>query len=187
MSQSHQEVSPVDRLKLLIRDLSSLLSGKDVPVTAVEYPFSANFFFHFVAEAGRGTFGTVYYALWRFRSLRPIVAVKVFNATDNASDAFRRELRFLKLLSSEIGVLRLLHAGTSPMRFLVLTPSNCTLKNLMDEWKEPFPVWFVLYLGQQLLVTLKMLHTRGIVHCDVKPSNIHFLMNVKTLVEYIEV
>ena len=49
--------------------------------------------------------------------------------------------------------------------------SGRTLQKILDQ-EGPLPVPKVLEIGQQLCAILKQLHARGIIHRDVKPSNV---------------
>ena len=126
-----------------------------------------------LSEIGRGAMGTVYRA--RDESLDRDVAVKVMTAGATDADArarFEREARAAARLSHpnivvvyELGE----HAGAPFMALELLEGTD--LQRAIEEGVRPDPR-ATLPLVLQLLAGLGHAHEHGIVHRDVKPSNV---------------
>jgi serine/threonine protein kinase len=149
--------------------------------------------FQVVKKAGEGSFGTVWYVLMMLVTGVKYAVVKVLdrNTTGNSDiDEERRdrEIGFLRALSDVAGVVGMIGCCESVSTpAIVLEATNCTLKDVMDAWREPFPVWFVIYVAREVMKTLGIMHSRRIIHCDIKPSNIHFGRDVHEIVQLLQV
>ncbi|MCK6506945.1 serine/threonine protein kinase [Myxococcota bacterium] len=123
---------------------------------------------------GRGGMATVYAVLDRHLGL--VRAAKVmemaFLRSEQARERFQREARTMA---------RLQHPHVLPVHDLVVQPHLClmvcdlawhgSLRARLDR-AGPLPLSDVVALGQQLLSALHAAHQAGVVHRDVKPSNI---------------
>ncbi len=122
---------------------------------------------------GRGGMGIV------FRAKDPVVerqvAIKVLSPTLAADNVNR--LRFMREARAAASInhpnVVTLHAveETRGMQFLVMefVPGNPL--DVMIQGEQPLPMPFILNLGQQMASALHAAHLRGVVHRDVKPSN----------------
>lgn len=128
--------------------------------------------FEIVGEIGRGSMGVVYHA--RDRALSMDVALK--RATKSAADVvvqrFRREAAHMALFSHR-NIVRLLdivqHDGEE---YLVMEYVDGG--NLLDFSERRPPLTEVMQVFSELCDGLHQVHACGVVHRDVKPSNILF-------------
>ena len=119
---------------------------------------------------GEGQFGRVYCAIHR-RTGR-LVALKELDKYRFPTHKFLRELRFLLSLqhTNIVTCHALEHTPTG--RYLVMDYcEGGTLRSLMEDDIQVHPVQ-CLKLVVDLLLGLDHAHSRGIIHCDIKPENI---------------
>ncbi len=119
---------------------------------------------------GQGQFGQVFCAL--HRPTGQLVALKNLEQDRFPTHKFLRELRFLlSLRHPNIVSCRALE-HTSTGRYLVMDYcEGGTLRGLMPEdYRLSLP--YAVSLIEDLLAGLEHAHSRGIVHCDIKPENI---------------
>jgi len=119
---------------------------------------------------GQGQFGRVFCAI--HRKSGQMVALKELKHDRFPTHKFLRELRFLlSLQHPNIVTCRALE-HTANGRYLVMDYCESgTLRNLVEEEVRLHPAQS-LKLVMDILVGLEHAHSRGIVHCDIKPENI---------------
>ena len=128
------------------------------------------------AEIGRGGMGIVYRA--RDVKLNHLVAVKVLRpelATARAAERFLTEAQILANLRHN-NVVRVIsaHEGEGLYYYLMDYLKGDTLADRLT--RGALPKDEALKLGRDLLAALEAAHRVGIIHRDVKPSNV-FLMD----------
>ncbi|MBD2021624.1 serine/threonine protein kinase, partial [Leptolyngbya sp. FACHB-36] len=119
---------------------------------------------------GQGQFGRVFCASHR-RTGR-LVALKELDRQRFPTHQFLRELRFLLSLQHPniVNCQAMEHTPTG--RYLILDYcEGGTLRNLMNDEMRLHPAQ-CLKLVMDVLLGLDHAHSRGIVHCDVKPENV---------------
>ena len=131
--------------------------------------------------------GQAYGIVWKAidKKTREVVALKkVFDAFQNATDAQRtfREIMFLQELNNHENIVKLwnvLKADNDRDIYLVFefmdTDLHAVIRaNILEEVHKQ-------YIMYQLLKALKYMHTAGMLHRDMKPSNM--LLNSDCLVK----
>jgi hypothetical protein len=120
---------------------------------------------------GRGGMATVYKAYQP--SLDRFVAVKVMLPSGDPSfgERFKREARVIAQLEHP-NILPVYDYGEAGGRFFIVFRYVQNGSSLSDLLGQPLPLDVALSLMKQTLAALAYAHGRGIVHRDVKPSNI---------------
>lgn len=119
---------------------------------------------------GQGQFGRVYCA--SHRRTGHLVALKELGKERFPTHKFLRELRFLLSLQHPniVNCRALEHTRTG--RYLVMDYcEGGTLRSLMEEEVRLHPAHCLKLIGD-VLAGLTHAHSRGIIHCDIKPENI---------------
>jgi serine/threonine-protein kinase len=131
--------------------------------------------YHIERETGRGSMGTVYRA--RRDGSGPPVAVKLLNPSiafdPEMSARFVREGRAAAIVNHP-GVVGVTDFGTLPdgRAFLVMEwVEGRTLEEALGEGGTLPPAEAVRVV-LKIVTALKAAHVRGVVHCDLKPSNV---------------
>src|SRR5262245_32848636 len=119
---------------------------------------------------GRGGMGEVWRA--QQKSLRRTVAIKIIRPDGQQTDTFRQ--RFDREAQAMAG---LEHAHIVPVRdFFVLAGTACLVMGLIDggslEGRGALPLDVALRISSEILDALNFAHQCGVIHRDVKPSNI---------------
>ncbi|MEZ5239136.1 MAG: serine/threonine-protein kinase [Microthrixaceae bacterium] len=123
---------------------------------------------------GRGSSGSVYRAVQS--SLGRTVAVKVFRQFADDADRVLAEARAQAGLSWHGNVVSLYGQGVTPDGFPYLVMEYASGGSLKDriEARGPLGTKEWASVGRQLASALAAAHEAGVVHCDVKPSNVLF-------------
>ncbi len=125
--------------------------------------------YRLVSRLGTGGMGDVYYAF--APSGRPVV-VKVLRGRNRAVQTCRREYQMASAVDQRCTAPVLGYGMSDVGPFLVmahLPGYRCCTSILPDRPTSAVQLWA---LGLALAKTLTAVHARGIVHCDVKPSNL---------------
>lgn len=119
---------------------------------------------------GQGQFGRVYCAV--HRKTGRLVALKNLEQERFSTHKFLRELRFLLTLQHENIVMCKALEHTPTGRYLVMDYcAGGTLRNLMAD-DVHLRMTQRMQLIVDILAGLAHAHSKGIVHCDIKPENI---------------
>jgi serine/threonine protein kinase len=123
---------------------------------------------------GRGGMGIVYEATRL--ATGEIVALKMMNHRllyqPGSIHRFKREADALKSLHHD-SIARLYECfGAYNTQFLVMEFCEGSSLNLLISRRQPLDEKVVRNIIGQLAVALRYVHSRGLIHCDLKPSNV---------------
>ena len=142
--------------------------------------------FEIVSVAGEGGMGTVYRARDLASPAREVVALKVVRGA-SANERFEREAMLLQQIEGE-GVVRYVAHGRIDAGSMYLAMEWLEGEALDKRLaRGPLPIGECIALGRRLALALALAHARGVVHRDVKPSNVILrdgLASEATLVDF---
>ena len=150
--------------------LSSLESGK-VASQAANIPG-----YELRGELGRGTFGVVWEAV-RIQTGQRVALKLVLHEQRLHWEYFRRELALLVDLEDHPYTLTVLDADLSHSPPFIVTPL-VEGGSLQNHQNAPLPVCYRWI--EQMAEALHYIHSKAVIHCDLKPSNI-FVTNSETI------
>ena len=117
------------------------------------------------SQLGRGSFGEVWAA--RQESTNQEVAIKVFHPSSHWMSS-ESELARLRTVSQHPNIVTLIDANAQAKRpYLVMSLMGPSLGGIPKAPTADIEKWF-----RQTAKALDYVHNRGILHCDLKPSNI---------------
>ncbi len=127
-------------------------------------------------ELGRGTFGVVWEAI-RIQTGQRVALKLVIHEQRLHWEYFRRELALLVDLEDHPYTLTVLDADLSHSPPFIVTPlvEGGSLHNHQDAALPICYRWI-----EQIAEALHYIHSKGVIHCDLKPSNI-FVTNSETI------
>lgn len=126
---------------------------------------------------GEGAFGKVYLGWPKTKENKQIkenfVAIKMEDASSKLS-TIAREAKILGRLNGIHGVLPVVWYGIeSGIRYLVFRKLSYSMWNMVQN-SGPMESANVTRIHDFLVITLEQIHSRGIIHADMSPSNIMF-------------
>ncbi|KAI3387839.1 hypothetical protein SNEBB_001609 [Seison nebaliae] len=123
---------------------------------------------------GSGSFGDVYTAV--HESTGDVVAVK-FEPLKEQLKQLQYEFRVFKLLQNGIGIPAVYHYGEfEKWNIMIMERLRISLEDLFEKLDNKFSLKTILMLGDQMVTRLEFLHSRDILHRDIKPDN--FMMGL---------
>ncbi|KAF2885764.1 hypothetical protein ILUMI_20399 [Ignelater luminosus] len=120
-----------------------------------------------IKEISKGYSSKVYEA--RHIPTRDIIVCKVLKA--NCQQILKREVKILKTLSKGINIINLLgvtHFSSLSADAMLFEKMDTCFHDIFMELDE----YHIKYYGLQILQALDYSHSKGIMHCDIKPHNI---------------
>jgi serine/threonine protein kinase len=121
-----------------------------------------------------------------FRAVSPTgrpVTVKVLRAFAGASTSCGREFRLARSAGPDVTAPALCHGVSAEGSYLVTAylPDHRCAATLAD---QVLATDRLIELGSALAGALATIHTRGVVHCDVKPANLLFHADDVRLIDF---
>ncbi|EAY20313.1 CAMK family protein kinase [Trichomonas vaginalis G3] len=131
----------------------------------------------FLKKIGNGAFSNVYLAI--DQNTKEKYAIKKFKLSElqhieNGVSQLEREISLMRRYSHNniLKLFEVLHNTEKDIVYLVIEYANCG--SLFDLINQPIPLQdnYVCSIFHQILEALQYLHNNGMVHQDIKPSNI---------------
>lgn len=122
---------------------------------------------------GEGTFGKVFIGF--NTSTKIPIAVKALKSEKVNPKKYKNEIDILRDLKNEKYFPRIFHSEFNKNNKIIIESLHGpNLIKLLDFCKGKFPMYTILSIAIELLKRLEALHKNGILHKDIKPSNIVF-------------
>jgi serine/threonine protein kinase len=121
-------------------------------------------------KIGSGSFGEIYAGI--DRETGHDVAIKVESASVGSSSQLAVEAKIYGVLDGGVGIPRVFMLGQeSKSNVLVMDRLGESLEDIYAQRRTPFSLKTVLMLVEQTLSQVQFVHSRNIVHRDIKPDN----------------
>jgi len=136
---------------------------------------------------GKGSFGTVHCGVSKEKNSKgknQLVAIKLEKKGANKIplNDFEREMYQL-LYQPNKGIAKLLWSGTQgDFDILVMELIGPSLEQLLKSCGGKFSILTTILIGKQILKIINHIHSKGVVHRDIKPDN--FLVKINTNMLY---
>ena len=165
--------------KCIYNNIVSLFENFDDNISECDKKehFSKSLFFEissykaFEVKIGEGTFGNVFYGINLENSIP--FAVKIFKNKKYNDSSFRREINNIELFRNQKFFTKIYYSEFSDKnKIIVQTLLGPNLKTLTDLCGGKLPLYTILSIGIELLKRIEIIHSLGIIHGDIKPSNI---------------
>jgi casein kinase 1 len=124
-------------------------------------------YFQITQKLGEGSFGEVYQAIWQGED----VAMKVERRTTRCPQLLN-EYKLLTKMQAGVGIPQVYSVeSVAEWNVLVMELLGPTVHDVFIACGKKFDPGLVMQLGEQMVARLEFVHSRGVVHRDMKPDN----------------
>ena len=100
------------------------------------------------------------------------VAIKLEEREKNENELLKREVGYLYILRNCPGIVKIISFGITKRYNVLIEPLlGKSLFSLFLESKKTFTIKDICLIAIQCLDRLESVHSKGIIHCDIKPEN----------------
>ena len=178
LSISLSSFKDVNHYKSECKKLSEKIKNYHLQNNIKEYPKTTIDFYKIGRCIGRGAFGKVNLSLHILTG--KIVAIKSINKSKRnfSIKNILYEIKLMKKLRNNKNIVHLLEKFEDK-KYIYIVMENIVGGNLLNAIKKmsKFPENLSKYIFKQIIETLKYIHSKNIVHRDIKPHNILLNLN----------
>ena len=133
--------------------------------------------YNIMREINGGAFGKIYSGTNKIT--KELVAIKI---EPQEYSLIKNEARIYKLLEKKKGIPNLrMYFSDTKYNYLVIDLLGDSLQNFKGKNQKNITIQTIFNIGSQLTKILESIHNMGIVHRDIKPQNIVFNHDYKTI------
>ena len=118
---------------------------------------------------GKGSFGKIYLGL--NNDTKEEVAIKI-ETSDSVQPQLKYEYKIFQILQGGLGFPKIYNYSTYPKyNFLVMEVLGDSIESLFNKAQKKFSFLTVLMIIDQILTRIEYMHSKNLIHRDIKPDN----------------
>lgn len=135
----------------------------------------AHYKIFFNKKLGSGGFGDIFFG----QNLKTSEDIAVKIEASKSDSQLKLEAQFLNLLKGGEGIPKIHYfLSTSQFNFMIIDLLGPSLDILFDHFRNNIDIRTLMLIFKQMLMRIEFIHSRHIIHRDVKPEN--FLIGIKS-------